>query len=784
MRLFGISFLALMLFATVSAVSSPVRAAIPDKRVCVQNDKGQPLLYKGQGLWVNHNNATGTKWNKQAGADGCAVFPDGDAYEYDDNKSIDGNFDGSPDRKELEINGGNGDLGCASGPFGFQVVMPKEWEALWECQTVGSVNGPFPCCRSSQERDDPELRPAGGCNDCKVHNPGYEGQYQEIACYCDRSAHNNLPDYQCPICFHNDGATVNVVLQCKSKKSTQSKQLDSPAAEQFSIKESQGVACLTTEVCAKKEDGSTNCSAVPEQGQLKHRVRLSNVKDMQQTLTKRDPAKPVYIVECVMNGTNEADANYLCTTGDGGIDQQLFGQNNLAQLAPYGYSAKIFNESGANTVGSIPIKQPLTDPSVILDLYEWETTTTKPISSVFAVVYDELSTTAISSTDIAAQKQSQLSFADACTLVIDPYGRAFDTKTLEPLSDTQVHLRDAEGKSIASQTTKADGVFSFYTKPGTYTAEASKPGYRYPASMVMNPQADDLYTNYYRGEQIDVQNELVYMDIPMDPEDAAASREFARTNAPQIMEHFQSLDAEQGVYRIQGRVSHPKAVVVAYGHVPHPTKNGEYVRSRALGRANADNYGRFDLTFPTNKLLSRETVGELEVVKNQKYFIGSSKTSIPLNPLLKDIRGYAYDASGNVIPGAKVAVNVPFSTKALVEILADERGYFEIDGSSLPPVPYKLQFTSLSGATDVVDTRTFLAMNAKRDPFTYIAANTQSFVDNVLGVSDDTAAEEPFRKAEQDSPNPSLLVLFIVVIGSAIPLYRLYSKKDVKSKRK
>lgn len=818
MQLFNIKHvLFVFLFAVFwTAFPSVVNAKIPVKRICIVNENNAPLLYTdGQGLIVKHNNAFGNYLHKRAGADGCVEFPDTDYFE---DKVIK-----YPDEETgvMEVSKEEGDIGCASGPFGMKVIMPKQWEDQWECQTIGSANGAFPCCRNPQEEA------AGKCNVCKVHGKWngseYVGGYEdEIAsterqCYCTRSISGRSPDdylekdQACPLCFHNSGQTIPVKLQCRKSKTAESISLENPRSEQFSPPTGFMVDCLESKVCSyanlpspEGEEGQpqqdpVTCSEQNSADSGKRRFLIEKYREtaLKYTKIKADNEtleSPVHIAECIMEGTNESDARYVCTTGNRTLDAQLglkdaaSGKGSLDYLSQqYGYKQGaglgLMDETGN------PVAQPLAKISQLSSIYEWVSESDKPVRSVFAVYYDKKFAEPANSGDNASQLQRTLSTIGACKLHIDPVGRVFDNHTLEPISGVNMSLERATGQQIAKSVTVQDGKFSFYVSPGTYRLFPQIDTYIFPIGTSVNPKANSIYANFYMGEDIIVKKDIVYMDVPMEPDDKKRAEAAAKGNAPQVMEYFQSINKETEEYSVQGRVSHPRASVAIKTDIANPFKKGQINESRIIAHTTADAYGRFEVIFKLADMKSNETVGSLEVTKpkNVYTFGENTKTAIQLTPLLNSVEGYAFDKDGNIIPGAVVSVKLPVFEKPIYEGQADEKGYFKIPSEKLPALPYSITFKSLGGNEEVVNTRTFIAQNAQKNTnlSKYYASRPNNILENVLG--DATEFESPFNTASDsffENNKPTVLLgLFVFMLISAIPFYSLYTKNDTKRRK-
>lgn len=748
-----------------TAVASEVHATIPLKKICVKNDKDQLLLFNGQPLWVRQNNATGTMWFKQGEADGCALFNSDDKFQdqwFKKDNNVDMNFDGVPDGATFN-NNGNEDMGCASGPFGFQVVMPKEWEKDWKCETVGTTNGPFPCCRNPEEK-----QYVPNCNACPVNTQGYQGEQTTKQCYCDRSAHNGGLDAECPICFHNDGVEINVTLHCKRSKTSETKTVDKPAATQFASKANQALSCLKTELCSDT-DPLRKCQSNVNTASGTRRVLLEGVRERKQTLLPAQPTKPFWLVECLIEGAALQNATYICTTGSSATDVQALGVDNFSKLkATYGYSSSFYSQDGSK------ITQPIQDTQSLLDTYEWETTTSKLTSSVFMGVYDSGSTGAATVGSSSGQQQATLSFSDDCTLVQDPFGHVFDSHTLEPLANAAVEITQknlvGNFEKINMQETGIDGKYSFYVKDGAYKLNASKANYTFPGKPSnLNANVSQFYSNLYHGEEI-VQNGKPEMyDIPLDPVNKQWSEEYAKKNPARILSYFQTVHKQSKDYVIEGQVSHPRAIVVAYAGATDSSKPGSFVKGRALTRTEADNSGFFKISVPFSSLKEDEFIRQLEAIRKNSQ----SKDSVSLNPLFNSIKGFAYDAKGSLIPGATVEVLTAVSDKPVFTTHADSRGYFSIDSRNLPPLEISLRFTSLNNTVDTVSSGTFLAQNTA----TTVSKGKNSTIalakdanGDVLGIS--SSSEEPDKPPFSTRVWFILAILLAILIGSVYKVYR------------
>ena len=436
------------------------------------------------------------------------------------------------------------------------------------------------------------------------------------------------------------------------------------------------------------------------------------------------------------------------------MDTTVFGKSNV----PGGYSIEMFKGSSKK-----PLTNPVTYQQLDEDIVAISTYTT-PISSFFMLVYPQQKQSAVNVGSSSGQQQATLSNSSECRVLQDPYGRVFDSNTNEPLSNASVELskKDSNGKynKVTTsdtlvriqnpQITEEDGMFSFDVVDGVYRLVAEK-------------------VNYLTGKTADIyqSGKAVRVDIPLVPQDIAQSEEYARKNPIKVMNYLQSINKKTRVYVIEGQLTHPNAAVAVYSN-----------KKDALARTTADASGHFILQFPLSKVKQGQSISQLIATK-KKY---GNTAVITLDPVFDSVKGYAYDDTGKLIPGAKVAVMLPFSTKPAYETTADANGFFRVPSGKLPPIAYSFTFTSLSGAKDSVSTGSFIAQNiAHTNTNKYVALNSDD-TGNVMGAY----TESPMSTGSEQSDVHSKILLgaFVVLLIMAIPLSRMYTKADGKRKKK
>jgi hypothetical protein len=779
-------------------------AWIPDVRVCVVNEETQAAV---PGVWVRWTDSGPLWWRYQndaeelakrvpgvryskTGSDGCVVFTPGEKNEAKNKRErIDTDGDGSLDAYRYHAKGQPdtfyiGNFGCHANPMEFAVMPNIQWPG--EFSTVGGNRTVVP--------NDPS-RPTNA---------------------------------DCDYCFQNSKDATPVTLTYKPDKKASAAETDVAPEEAIAASDKQGFACLQTELCSEDSVSCSNETAQqqdpPANASVERRVKLVNVGELRRKLITTGEDSPVWIIECILEGVD----SFTCTTGNAAEDQKLFGTNNLASLqSAYNYSSEFFDVAGDTTK---KMAQPVTQDNTTAEI-EWVTRAGNT-SSIFMLAYSKDNSRAPNLDALGGQQQATLSFQDGCQLIHDPFGRVFDSLTLEPLSGVDVTLTkkmtDGSYKTVTQsdvsaspqigsitnpQKTIADGIFSFYVPDGTYRLSAQKSGYAFPAGT-MNYAASDFYMNLYQGEDIVQKGKIEQRDIPMQPLDEAQSIAYARQNPITVIDHFETLDKERNTYTLEGRVSHPRASVIIYAQVPNKRKPGTMVRTRELARTEADPYGQFKILIDTSNLKSGEIIGELEAKKKPvpnlqgaieeknpvSAFIqfvtsfiqveaderAADTTVIQLNPILNYIEGYAVTEGGQIIPGATVGVYLQSSNRPMYETTADESGFFRIYSEYLPSIPYELRFNGLSDSQTAIRTAAFIAENSavNTDRTNYYAFNASPENKAVLGeftsvedltITDSEIATTTF--GSQSKPGgvtvviAVVLMVFIIIATSLLGLY-------------
>lgn len=515
-------------------------------------------------------------------------------------------------------------------------------------------------------------------------------------------------------------------------------------------------ATSTTPVPTSQKSNYASCDNFPStaSGAVKKKVKLTGMQSLydKSYIQKQSEGINAYIVECI----NMA-GKYTCTTGNAGMDTVVFGKSNV----PAGYTLEMFKSSTGKVLTNPVTYQQLDEDIVAYSSYS------TPISSFFMLVYPQQKQSAVNVGSSSGQQQATLSNSSDCRVVQDPYGHVYDAHTNEPLANASVELskKDASGNYAKvttgdtlvrienPQTTKEDGSFSFNVIDGIYRLAAAK------AEYISEISSDIIQAG-----------KAVQVDLHLMPKDTAASEAFAKTNPIKIVQYLQSINKQTKEYVIEGQVSHPNAIITVYANI----------HSNILGYTNADNNGHFSVRFPLSKIMPGQYVAQLVATK-KNYGL---KDTVNLDPIFDSVKGYAYDSNGRLIPGAKVAVMLPFSTRPVFQTTADAKGYFRIPPSKLPPIAYSFVFTSLNGSADQMTTGGFLAQNmAHANTNRYVALNSDA-TGSVMGAYDTAGSPLSTGSDTVDSHSKVLVAAFVILLIMAIPLSRMYTERNGKRKKK
>jgi len=473
-----------------------------------------------------------------------------------------------------------------------------------------------------------------------------------------------------------------------------------------------------------------------------HRVRLTAKPE-----AKLLPSSDTYVVECLATTKGE-----VCTTGNPTTDNTVYSKDNVAALlASDNYQFQGIFQSDGKTAATNPVKSKANGE---IDPVEWQSYSKGNSRKFFGLnFFDPNGGNQFSGTGAVQQGtfsfETQSNLKDCVSIAWDPYGRVFDSESLEPIPNASVALLKKRNNGTFSQllageiiggaienpyTTKDNGYYSFVVPDGTYKLSVTQSNYVFPNDATkLNSGYTKAYSELYpqdTGLEILQKGGVQHRDIPLDPKTQGVSYPV------KLIEYFYNLDKPTNKALLEGMVSHPLTNIKLYSIKPTGTALA-LVRYRLIKTVQADRYGKFKTDIDQSKFEPTEVFGDMELEKVDltkttagkqpifkkllSFLFGavqnveaaqSSTSVIRFNPILNTLKGYAYDIRKNILPHANVGVYLSYSGKPYHQVKADENGYYEVPSERLPDSPYDIQYSTIIGGSQTATTSKFIAQNS------------------------------------------------------------------------
>lgn len=382
--------------------------------------------------------------------------------------------------------------------------------------------------------------------------------------------------------------------------------------------------------------------------------------------------------------------------------------------------------------------------------------------------------------------------SQSCTFIAwDPYGRVFDSVSLEPIPNVKVNLIDDKTKDPTvmrfeknNDTTMADGLFNILVENEGMYSLALDPisTHQFIKNPALNPNYSKIFYDLYYPNDVfeEKQNIPTHHDIPLQP-----------IGNPYIAPKVEIMKIETAINMkenslFKGRVSHPFAKVCLVGEIS----------KKEFGcTANADKFGIYQILINNNNIPTDEKlipVGKkvdinsisLTQTVQQSIKIDSWSDTTPApkreilgyEPVFSHIEGYAYDEKGLVSPRAKVDVILRSNNKIIFTTYTDDSGFFSIYSKNLPIFEYYLQIIPPGSAQAIhLTTSEFAKANENHivsEKLNLLTArkNNQPIVDPITGTLNNI--DETNKNNSNLTPTPKkniinfnfLLILIILVI--------------------
>lgn len=338
--------------------------------------------------------------------------------------------------------------------------------------------------------------------------------------------------------------------------------------------------------------------------------------------------------------------------------------------------------------------------------------------------------------DNTTQQQGQVTLtfpagAENCEQVYwDPYGRIFDSVSLEPFSAGQatVTLLDEAGNPSANtfvNNVLIDEMGKYnirINKDGKYKLKVTpKTNHAFTTAMP-NPKYSDLYEFIYKlGDPafVEIAKSPKRVDVALTPKGTPYTR-----SPDYISREYIDVWYEGETYtKIALRTVHPKTIVKVMVNDVEITEDGN---GKALPKT-SDKEGYW-LALIKKESLSQNGFS-IELIKNPQYypltqgntgFIGQimdklvslfvknvsaqqsikiddqsgSTTVIQFEPILEYIEGYSYDDANRVVPKARVNIKLKSNNKIYSTTITDDSGFFILYPKDLPPYEYYLEIVN------------------------------------------------------------------------------------------
>lgn len=322
---------------------------------------------------------------------------------------------------------------------------------------------------------------------------------------------------------------------------------------------------------------------------------------------------------------------------------------------------------------------------------------------------------------------------DCVTFYWDPYGRVFDSQSLEPMSGIRVNLLDDKGKPAVVDgpfpnygITKIDnGIYNILvSKEADYQMSVDSPiTHLFTRNVSLHPNYSTIYSDIYLPGDIfhevpipanppkDFDYSKYHHDIPL----VAKGLPYIMPVEDVFIIKSSVISADMGSFvNFKGRVTFPRAKICLVG------KETKKVYGDCV---NADKYGNFTINIDKNKvaqeylyIIAEKVNLTLPIIKSNKIDISKvnfqDENLAGYEPILNYVEGYAYDDAGKPMPKAKVNIKLIDSDAVFYSTTADDTGFFTIYGKNLPFPEYYFEINDGKGGDPkVVTTSKFVEMN-------------------------------------------------------------------------
>ncbi|MEK7616122.1 MAG: hypothetical protein AAB420_02870 [Patescibacteria group bacterium] len=145
------------------------------------------------------------------------------------------------------------------------------------------------------------------------------------------------------------------------------------------------------------------------------------------------------------------------------------------------------------------------------------------------------------------------------------WGTIYNSETKQPLPFTKVQLLGKDLRVLESRVTDKEGRYGFLVQEGEFFIAPFREGFTFPSTRVTGPTDTMLYSQVYNGGIATAQTqELVKLDIPMDPVAPATAPSYGGARLPKVHLHNALANIANVMFWIA-------LVFVPLNYILHPT---------------------------------------------------------------------------------------------------------------------------------------------------------------------------------------------------------------------
>lgn len=335
------------------------------------------------------------------------------------------------------------------------------------------------------------------------------------------------------------------------------------------------------------------------------------------------------------------------------------------------------------------------------------------------------------------EEEIEGSIKDCDVISWDPFGRVFDSESLEPMSDVNVTLIDDKTDKPAVMrfnpnfdVTDLRGLFNIQVEnEGLFRLEVDKPlTHMFADSAKINPKYVNIYSDIYKKDAVFEEKAGVptHHDIPLQPIGEPYHGAVAQLIEGTLESH---ISGNYAVY--SGMTTYPFSKVCLVGAETNKT----------VGKCvNADKIGKYSMSVHKKKVPMEFLEVSIKKVDlnniNNVYPLEYREKGIGYEPVLSYIEGYAYDEDGNRLFNTKVNVRLTSDDKIFYETTTDDSGRYIIYKKDLPFIEYYLEYVNPQSQKTI-----------KKTTSDFISDN-KSFIDSekmdlILGAKDNQPIINP-----------------------------------------